>query len=168
MKILRMSPLGALLCLTLTGASGNPAQNITADAKPFASANSPIQRSPAEYEGCVTKLKTAERYILATGKSCILLSGNPLPESLKDHVASLHGVLLDPTGLMPLTLAVDRVGTIKSACSLTCELIPPGQRGLGQPDPCQKAERSSPETPGRQGGTPGAEPCKPSGDVPPK
>ncbi len=105
----------------------------------------PERTTPARYEGCVAKLPNVERYVLATGNRCMLLAGGFNPKEVADHLVVLHGLLLEPTGMDPLTLKVDAPAVIKNACTETCKLVPPGTRGV-----------HGKEKPGSEGGPPGA------------
>jgi len=108
--------------------------------------------APASFAGCVAKLPlpNQDRYVLASGGRCMLLSGTFAPAKVADHEVVLRGTLIGASGLEPLTLNVDSTVAIKDACSQTCVLEPPGARGV-----------HNKEKPGSQGGTPGAAPSIP-------
>lgn len=102
------------------------AQQAPSEARPAP----PAKPLPATYEGCVSKLPKAERYVLATASQCMLLDGDIKPAVIASHLVKLHGLLLEPNGTDPLTLRVDRIEAIRDACPETCKLLPPGTRGI--------------------------------------
>jgi hypothetical protein len=145
-----------------------------APAKPIAPATVPPAR--VVLKGCVSKLPKLDRYVLAAGTRCILLGGDVAASKAAGHIAQLSGHLRDPAGSMPLTLELDgKLVEVGAVCAVTCTLAPPGTRGIESPlVPYSQEEKDCPtkvETPGTQGGTPGArpkdtDPCKMS--PPPK
>ena len=106
--------------------------------------------APATYTGCVTRLPNVDRYVLAAGGRCMLLSGSFQGETAAGHVTTFRGLLLEPSGMAPLTLEVKSSVAIKNACSEACTLEPPGSRGI-----------HGKEKPGPEGGPPGLKPTPP-------
>jgi hypothetical protein len=107
-------------------------------------AATPKQAIPATYEGCVSKLPKLDKYVLATQDRCMLLSGNFKAGQVADRWVALHGLLLEASGMDPLTLQVDSPAVVKNSCTQTCKLVPPGTRGV-----------HGKEKPGSDGGPPG-------------
>jgi hypothetical protein len=108
--------------------------------------------APANYEGCVSKLPKLDQYVLATADACMLLTGDVQSQKIADRLVVLHGVLLEPSGMAPLTLKIDRTVEVKNLCSQTCKLEPPGTRGV---------HKKKKEEPGTEGGPPGVAPPPP-------
>lgn len=111
----------------------------------------------ANYTGCVAKLPKVDKYVLAAGKSCMLLRGKFDPAKLADHAVTVKGLLIQPVDLDPLTLDVRETVTIKDSCKQTCVLEPPGTRGV-----------HGKEKPGTEGGPAGFKPTSPPTSQPPQ
>jgi hypothetical protein len=125
-------------------------------ASTLASAQSPAVSSappaPQKFQGCVLPSPNDKTVlILNTDKACATLSGNFVPADISGHTIDLTGVLTPRTPAKPASIQVDKVLTIGKPCTEVCSLRPPGTRGLGHS-----------ETPGKEGGTPGAVPTQPS------
>ena len=94
--------------------------------------------------GCVARLpNTADKYVLATGDRCLLLTGTFNAIQIADHEIVAKGIVIEPSGMAPLTLNIQAVQSARS-CTRTCVLEPPGTRGI-----------HGKERPGKEGGTPG-------------
>ena len=120
-----------------------PSNAVSAAVPPDATA-----AKPESFSGCVAKLgRPADSYVLATGKSCLLLRGTFDPDRLIGHQVVLLGLETQATSTMPLILRVQSTTAVKDACTATCTPIPPGTRGVHGSD-----------QPGGEGGTPGVQP----------
>jgi hypothetical protein len=102
------------------------------------------------YTGCVAKLPKGEKYVIAVGKSCMLLRGRFDSAKIVDHTVTLRGLEIQPVDLDPLSLDVRETVAVKDACKQTCVLVPPGTRGV-----------HGNEKPGSEGGPAGAAPPPP-------
>ena len=110
-----------------------------------ASAQTPAKPAPETLTGCVARIPTtADKYVIATGNRCMLLTGSYDPTKIADHEVTATGTEVEPSGTLPLTLNVQSIKSVKAACTKTCVLEPPGTRGI-----------HGKERPGAEGGTPG-------------
>jgi hypothetical protein len=110
--------------------------------------------SPAEsFQGCVQPSPTDKTVlIVSTENACAKLTGKFKAADISGHQVELKGVLTpyaSPTA--PASIKVESVVTVGKPCEDVCSLQPPHTRGLGHGG----------ETPGKEGGTPGAVPTAP-------
>ncbi len=106
---------------------------------------------PEKVVGCVTQQKDAPGfYVISAQDRCMQLSGKFDAAKFVNHRVTFHGLLSEATSTTPSTLKITDPGVVGDACTQTCELVPPGHRGLhGHP------------VPGTEGGTHGAAPIEP-------
>ena len=122
----------------------------------LASAQAPAAQSappaPQKFQGCVQPSPTDKTVlIVSTESACAKLSGKFTASKISGHQIELSGVLTPLTSTTPASIKVDSVLTVGKPCSDVCSLQPPHTRGLGHGG----------ETPGKEGGTPGAVPTPP-------
>jgi hypothetical protein len=127
----------------------------------FVSAQSPTKPSappsPQKFQGCVLPSPTEKTsmgeaiLIFNTESACAKLTGKFAAAKISGHQIELNGVLTPAASAAPASIQVDSVVTVGKPCSDVCSLLPPHTRGLGKGG----------ETPGKEGGTPGAVPSTP-------
>jgi hypothetical protein len=136
--------VGALaLQAVAQGESASSAQTPPAHAAPAPAS--------AAYSGCVQQSPTDKDTLVLSAESvCARLTGTLSATQLIGHEIDLKGVLTPRVGTTPASIKVDSVVHVGKSCSDVCALLPPKKRGLGG------------EVPGKEGGTPGLAPAKPT------
>jgi hypothetical protein len=118
-------------------------------------ATSALAQSPPvqSFQGCVQPSPTDKTVlIVSTENACAKLTGKFKPSDITGHQVELKGVLTPyASATAPASIKVDSVVSVGKPCEDICSLQPPHTRGLGHGG----------ETPGKEGGTPGAVPNPP-------
>jgi hypothetical protein len=132
-------------CLLGTGTMKAAAQTPAPPAAAPAPAPAPVQ----PFQGCVQPLPTdKDTLVLSADSVCATLTGKFSAAKIAGHDIDLKGVLTPRTSTVPASILVDKVVSVGKPCTEVCSLQPPRTRGLGHGG----------ETPGKEGGTPGAAP----------
>ena len=113
---LRVAPVCLIVCFALQAIPQQPA---------------PAKAATSAYKGCVTLANgSADVYLLSTENACMQLSGNFSEAKVLKHLVSFEGLVSKATDSKPMTLKVSATFHIGEMCDNSCELVPPGQRGL--------------------------------------
>jgi len=116
-------------------------------------AQAPAAPPVQSFQGCVQPSPTDKTVlIVSTDNACAKLTGKFKAADLSGHQVELKGVLTPyASATAPASIKVESVVTVGKPCEDVCSLQPPHTRGLGHGG----------ETPGKEGGTPGAVPTPP-------
>jgi hypothetical protein len=115
-------------------------------------AQAPAPPPVESFQGCVQPSPTDKTVlIVSTDNACAKLTGKFKAADISGHQVELKGVLTPyASATAPASIKVDSVVTVGKPCEDVCSLVPPHTRGL-----------HGGETPGKEGGTPGAVPTPP-------
>jgi len=116
-------------------------------------AQAPTPPPVQSFQGCVQPSPTDKTVlIVSTENACAKLTGKFKAAGISGRQVELKGVLTPyASATAPASIKVDSVVTVGKPCSDVCSLQPPHTRGLGHGG----------ESPGKEGGTPGAVPTPP-------